>query len=351
MSTAVSTTTTGGAVSVQPDRVEVALQLMVDKFQAVLPIELPAERFCRVAINALQDPRVAEVAQTPEGRQSIYTECLIAATDGLLLDKREAFLNVYNTKIKLANGKEEWVKLAKYMPMYQGLTKLARNSGVIADIKCDIVKSSDIFSVDKFPPPGDCPIVHRYPADAFARGDMRGVYAVAQYKDGSWSNAEVMSNADVEKIRQMSPAKDKDAWSKHFGEMARKTALRRLTKYLPKSTDGMERLHNAASRGDNVFTIEGGSAPALPRKAMMGAKLLGPASPPAPPPAPPPPPVEAKQEPKPQQKAAAKTEKKADKAKDKGPPPADDDDMQGFDDRGGAGWQDPMTGEEEDSGI
>lgn len=349
MSTAITKTTTGGAVSAQPDRVEVALQSMVDKFQAVLPVELPAERFCRVAINALQDPRVAEVAQTPEGRQSIYTECLIAATDGLLLDKREAFLNVYKTKVG-----NDWIPLAKYMPMYQGLMKLARNSGIIRDIKCDVVKMGDLYAVDKFPPPGECPITHRYPEDAFARGEVRGVYAVAHLMDGTWSNAESMSADDVEKIRKGSPAKDMDAWSKHWPEMARKTVIRRLTKYLPKSTDGMERLHNAASRGDNVFTIEGGSAPALPRKAMMGAKLLGPASPPAPPPAPPPPPVEARQEQKPQQKAAAKAPAKTaakEKPKGQGAPPADDDDMQGFDDRGGAGWQDPMTGEEEDSGI
>lgn len=354
-------------MSAQPDRVEVTIGKMMEKFRAILPAEIPAERFCRVAVNALQDSRVMEAMQTSEGQQSIITEIQTAATDGLLLDKREAFLNVYSTKVG-----NEWIKLAKYMPMYQGLMKLARNSGLLSDIKCDIVKTGDIFAVDKFPPPGECPITHKYPDDAFARGDVRGVYAVAPFLDGGWSNAEVMSVADVEKIRQMSPAKDKDAWTKHWNEMARKTVIRRLTKYLPKSTDGMERLHNAASRGDDYALINSvANTPAIPRKQMTASKLLGHA--PAPSQAAPaeaPKPVETKAKPVEQPKAEvlpkepvkekaktqAKTETKGERKK--APPQnAADDDVAGFDERGGGGFQDPMTGEvvddddDEDNGV
>lgn len=326
MSTAVTTQTNSGAVTNAPVRVEVALSNMMEKFRAVLPAEIPAERFCRVAVNALQDTRVQEALQTPEGQQSVITEIQTAATDGLLLDKREAFLNVYSTKVG-----NEWIKLAKYMPMYQGLMKLARNSGVISDIKCQIVKKGDVFRVQPLAIP---PVFHEYPEDITQRGEFAAVYAVAQFKDGTWSNVEVMTVADVEKIRQASPAKDKDAWKLHWNEMARKTVIRRLSKYLPKSTDGMERLHNAASRGDHLMTLDAPSTPALPRKQSMATKLLAPAQP-AP---------EPKKEPEPpkqkaETKAKGKTETKA-KPKD------DDDGMQGLDDRGGGGvWRDPMTGE------
>lgn len=338
MSTAVQTTNpNAGAVSTA-DRVEVTLNKMVEKFQAVLPAEIPAERFCRVAINALQDPRVAEVAETADGRASIFTECLTAATDGLLLDKREAFLNVYKV-----NGKP----MAKYMPMYQGLLKLARNSGIVSDVKCQLVQRGDVFAVDMTPPSGICPITHRFPDDIANRGDIIAVYAVAEFKDGKWSNAEVMTVGQVEKIRAGSPAKDKDAWTKHWGEMARKTVIRRLCKYLPKSTDGMERLHNAASRDGQLPALEHVSAPALERKQPMAAKLLAPKAEPAKAE-----PEQSKQEVLPaEKKEPAKAETKK-QSKQKAPP-ADDGDP-GPQERGGEVLIDPMTGEpvsDDDNGI
>lgn len=344
MSTAVTTTNANaGAVSAGGDRIEVTLGKMLEKFRSVLPANIPAERFCRVAINALLDPRVAEAAQTYEGQQSILTEVQTAATDGLLLDKREAFLNVYRTEVALYDGGKGYRQIVKYMPMYQGLMKLARNSGVISDIKCAVVMSLDTFAVDMMPPPRICQITHQFPENAFERGDVRGVYACALYFDGTWSNAEVMSVADVNKIRSISPAKDKDAWSKHWNEMARKTVIRRLTKYLPKSTDGMERLHNAASRGDDLKLIQGVTATdAAPRKVMMADKLLAPKQAQLQPP-PPPPPQEPKQEQKPAEQPAAKTKdakpdaqaKQSARKKEPSPPPQEDDSLAGFDERDG----------------
>ena len=354
MSTAVANASPqNGGLTTKPERVEATLAGMVEKFRSVLPAEMPAERFCRVAINALQDPRVAECAHTPEGRQSIVTEATNAATDGLLLDKREAFLNVYKTKVG-----NEWIPLVKYMPMYQGLLKLIRNSDLIRELYCDVVRQGDLFAVDQFPMPGTSPVTHQYPDDPFARGEPRGVYAVVFYKDGTWSKAEVMSVADVEKIRQISPAKDKDAWTKHWAEMAKKTVTRRLSKWLPKSTDGMERFHAAAQRGDDYRTIQGvaGTLDA-PRKKMMASTLLSQPAPKATEPERPqiaapatPTPEPAKAEPvkakAAQQEVLPKEEKKASKAKS--PPPADD----GYDERDG-GYVDPLTGEavEDDDGI
>ena len=355
MSTAVANASPqNGGVTTKPERVEATLAGMVEKFRSVLPTEMPAERFCRVAINALQDPRVAECAQTPEGRQSIVTEATNAATDGLLLDKREAFLNVYKTKVG-----NDWIPLVKYMPMYQGLLKLIRNSDLIRELYCDVVRQGDLFAVDQFPMPGTSPVTHQYPDDPFARGEPRGVYAVVFYKDGTWSKAEVMSVADVEKIRQISPAKDKDAWSKHWAEMAKKTVTRRLSKWLPKSTDGMERFHAAAQRGDDYRTIQGvAGTTEQPRKKMMASTLLSQPAPKAAEPerpqiaAPATPTPEPVKEQKPaakqaQQEVLPKEEKKANKAKAP-PPPADE----GFDERDG-GYVDPLTGEsvEDDDGI
>jgi recombination protein RecT len=71
-------------------------------------------------------------------------------------------------------------------------------------------------------------------------GDDRGaavaVYAIARTKDNAVYR-EVMSVGEVEKIRRASRAANAGPWVDHWGEMARKTVIKRLAKRLPSSTD------------------------------------------------------------------------------------------------------------------
>ena len=65
---------------------------------------------------------------------------------------------------------------------------------------------------------------------------MIAAYAVARTRDeGVYT--EVMSRADIDKVRGISKAKDSGPWVQWFDEMARKTVIRRLAKRLPMSTD------------------------------------------------------------------------------------------------------------------
>ena len=50
---------------------------------------------------------------------------------------------------------------------------------------------------------------------------------------GGMTQFEVMSKADVDAIRSVSKSKDNGPWVTNYPEMARKTVLRRLVKYLP----------------------------------------------------------------------------------------------------------------------
>jgi len=214
---------------------------------------------------------MAEVVATPEGRESIYTACLQAASDGLLLDKKQSALIVYNEK-----AGDGWIKVAKYMPMYQGLLHLALNSGAISRFLCEIVRQKDRFGVNMT---ALCPIHHEFPEDdPFAdRGDIRGVYFVAQFKDGAWSGPVVLNVQQVEAIRARSKTGKSGPWATDWEEMAKKTAIRRACKTLPRSSVDLNQFRQAAERLDQFYdpvapAIDG-AAPQ--RKQLQAAALLG----------------------------------------------------------------------------
>ncbi|EJR8429200.1 recombinase RecT, partial [Escherichia coli] len=62
------------------------------------------------------------------------------------------------------------------------------------------------------------------------------VYAVARLKDGG-TQFEVMTRKQIELVRSQSKAGNNGPWVTHWEEMAKKTAIRRLFKYLPVSIE------------------------------------------------------------------------------------------------------------------
>lgn len=192
------------------------LQKMQDQFQAVLPPQIPVERFVRTAITA--------VGMQPEllrtDRRSLLGACMKAAQDGLLPDGREAALVIFKGR-------------AQYLPMVAGLLKKARQSGQISSISAHVVYERDQFDYEL----GDNEHILHKPLITGERGKPVAVYAIARTTDGG-AYREVMSVAQVEKVRAVSRASKPDSpWNQWWDEMARKTVIRRLAKYLPSSTD------------------------------------------------------------------------------------------------------------------
>lgn len=249
------------AKAVPAERVEVQLSQMEDKFAAALPAHIPASRFVRVALSALANPALAKAKDSAEGRKSVFDACLKAASDGLLVDGREAALVLYGDKVQ-------------YMPMVAGLMKKARNSGEVASIVAQCVYAADTFQVD-YVTDGP-PIIHR-PAMTDDRGEFLCVYAVARLKDGSWSQPEVMTRAQVEAVRQRSRAKSAGPWVTDWTEMARKTVIRRAAKYWPASTDkdGVS-FEDVVRRDDDMVDITPAAEPTPIRapKAKAAARLI-----------------------------------------------------------------------------
>jgi recombination protein RecT len=192
------------------------LHQMAPQFEAALPKHVTVEKFTRVAMTAIQNqPDLATVDRT-----SLFSSIVRLAQDGLLPDGREAAIVKFGNK-------------AQAMPMIAGILKKVRQSGDVAKVSAQVVYEHDEFvwhlgfdeDVTHNPPPLDQP-----------RGKAIGAYATAVLKDGS-RLLEVMNFDEIEQVRKVSRASGNGPWVQWWGEMARKTVMRRLSKRLPMSTD------------------------------------------------------------------------------------------------------------------
>lgn len=222
------------AVQKQPSRVaqmNESLMRRQDTVAAALPAHIPIERFMRVVMTAVQrNPDLAAA-----NHASLFNAALLAAQDGLLPDGRDGALVIYGSQVQ-------------WMPMIAGVLKKARNSGELASIEAHLVHEKDQFSfsigVDDVP---------KHSPDWFGvRGKVVGVYAFATLKNGA-KQCEVMSIDQVEQVRAASKARNNGPWVSWWGEMAKKTVLRRLMKRLPTSAD----LDDVIRRDDALYDFDG----------------------------------------------------------------------------------------------
>lgn len=117
---------------------------------------------------------------------------------------------------------------------YRGMIDLARRSGQMVSLSAIAVYEKDQFDYTL----GLHPNIEHKPSFEDDRGALVFVYAVANLKDGG-VQFEVMSKPQVDKIRALSKARN-SPWVTHYEEMAKKTVIRRLFKYLPVSTEYLE---------------------------------------------------------------------------------------------------------------
>ena len=141
---------------------------------------------------------------------------------------------------------------------YQGYVELARRAGVTIHPP-RVVREGDEFEIDYGSV--DRQVIHR---PAFSNAPLTHVWCMATEK-GRAPVVEVMSRAQVEAVKSqaLSGKPDwlakKSPWQDHFEEMARKTVVRRLAKYLPKSAEFQEFQGALATDGQKVrgFTQSG----------------------------------------------------------------------------------------------
>ncbi len=212
----------------------------------VLPKHMSAEKMVRVVSAAVsRNPLLLEC--TP---LSFVSAVITASQLGLepVGPLQEAYLVPYK------NGKTGQFE-AQFMVGYRGLVKLARNSGEISGIEAHVVYEKDKFEVQFGT---ESKVVH-VPCLEDDPGKRVAVYAVAYFKDpNARPQFEVMTPSQIEHIRSKSRAKDAGPWITDADEMWRKTAVKRLCKYLPLSVELATAIEmdNAATVGEGPITID-----------------------------------------------------------------------------------------------
>lgn len=181
-----------------------------DELAKVLPKHLTPDRILRVALTAwTKTPGLQEC--TPE---SILQGVMICAQAGLEPDGRLAHLIPYG-------------KVAQVIFDYKGLVTLAKRNGV--DVKSTLVFSKDDFEYVEDDGSGKTVLRHRFDPFSTDRGNIIGVYSRA-IEAGKAPDYEVMSIGEVEAIRSRSKAKNSGPWVSDYGEMVKKTPIRRQSK-------------------------------------------------------------------------------------------------------------------------
>lgn len=138
---------------------------------------------------------------------------------------------------------------------YMGLLHIAQQSGSILWGQCKLVHANDTYEsngLDKAP-------THKYQAFG-ERGAVVGGYCTVKTPDGDYLTEE-MSLADINKVAATSKAR-KGPWQTFWEEMARKTIVKRASKYWPK----VERLDRAIH---NLNTDVGEGVEEDPKKEVI----------------------------------------------------------------------------------
>lgn len=232
------------------DSVRVTLDKLKPQLEAALPRHLTVDRLVRVAMTAVQNtPKLLEC-----DRQSLWSAIMSCATLGLEPDGilGQAYLIPFAGKVQ-------------FIPGYKGLISLARNSGDVTSIQAQAVYSNDEFEYEY----GINEKLKHVPAQG-DRGTVTHFWAMAKFKDGG-HHWDVLTLAEVEKIRNNSSgyksavtmAKKYNKplstpWNDHFDEMAKKTVIRRIAKYLPLSVQKAAALADSYDTGRHAHINSAG---------------------------------------------------------------------------------------------
>jgi recombination protein RecT len=191
-----------------------------DQIAAALPKHLTPDRFVRVLLTAtIKTPKLAECTQS-----SVFKAIFDCAAMGLEPDGRRAHLIPYKDQCQLIID-------------YKGLAELAMRSGVVAYLHADVVREGDVFDYSMGELRSHVPhFLRRDDHKPEQSGKVFAAYALVRMKDGT-AKAEVMSRDDIEAIRSRSRAGGSGPWQNDWNEMAKKTAFRRLSKWLPLSPE------------------------------------------------------------------------------------------------------------------
>lgn len=239
--TALKAAATGSITNIKDMKPKDQVKFMLEQNKHVIAQALPkhmnAERLLRVAITSVTSNPALLDCYVPTLIGGIIQCSQMGLEPNTVLG--HAYLIPFKNSKK--NRRDAQVVIG-----YKGLIDLARRSGQIISIAAHAVHAADTFEYEY----GLSEKLRHVPAEG-DRGEITHFYAVAHMKDGGHA-FEVMTKAEVVRIKNSSQGKNNPVWSDHFEEMGRKTAIRRLAKYLPLSVElaTAVALEDVTSRGE-----------------------------------------------------------------------------------------------------
>lgn len=205
-----------------------------DQLAAVAAKHMNPERMMRVVANAIRTTPKLQQCEPMSFLGALMQCASIGLEPNTILG--HAYLVPFDNRKK-------GVTEVQLIVGYKGLIDLARRSGHITSLSANIHYSDD--ELWEYEEGTEARLRHR-------PGPMEGrklhAYAIAQFKDGGHAYV-VLPWAHVMKIRDNSQGWNtakrfgktaESPWGKHEDEMAKKTAIRALAKYLPLSVEFMD---------------------------------------------------------------------------------------------------------------
>lgn len=190
-----------------------------DEIARALPRHVEPMRMLRIVMTAIKaTPALA--ATKPE---TFFGSVLQAAQLGLEPNTPlgHCYLIPYKSACTLQIG-------------YQGMIELSMRSGKVAGITAQVVRKGDHFEFEY----GLAPKLSHRPSEAADRekAEITHVYAVGRIRDAD-PVFEVLSRPQIDARRKRSASGNNGPWVTDFEAMVRKTGVRALWKWLPKSSE------------------------------------------------------------------------------------------------------------------
>ena len=206
----------------------------------ILPKHVTPDRMARTALTALT--RTPDLAKCD---QASFFRCMMDLSQwGLEPDGRRAHLIPFRNR--RANITE-----CQLIIDYKGLVELAYRSGVVSKIHADVVHAGDLFVYNLGEVQQHIPFFLRTDSEKpEAQGEVIAAYCIVALKDGA-SKTEILPRDEVESIRNRSRAGNNGPWKTDWNEMAKKTAFRRVSKWIPLSAD----VRDAMERDDDRLQL------------------------------------------------------------------------------------------------
>jgi len=213
------------------------LQNLLKSKANALPKGFNDTRFMQNAMAVLQDTKDIQKMDP----LSVARTMLKGAFLGLDFFNKECYAIPYGNSLNFQTDYKGEIKLAKkysIKPIDDVYAKLVR----VGDSFLEGVRNGKQY-VDFNPKP-------------FNIGEIVGVFSVCLYKDGSML-IETMTLEEIDKVRTTySKMPDGKAWKNSYGEMAKKTCLRRLCKFIEYEFDSFEIAEAYKESADVNLSVE-----------------------------------------------------------------------------------------------